>query len=402
MKNLANKLRPETLDDVVGQKEVVSLLKKVASNKLTNSFIFFGESGVGKTSCAIALANDLELKYELFNASVDKKEDLIKGLQNNELLIIDEIHRLNKDKQDILLSFLELDKVTIYATTTENPYFKINPALRSRMQILQFNKLSEEEMFYGIKNILKKHYSNLIVEDKIIKILIKNSGGDYRFCINNLQMIALLNKDNKITENDLKSVIPNINFYSDKDSTSHYNNLSAFHKSLRGSDVDAALYYGTILLKSGDIEGLFRRLTACAYEDIGLADPNIGLKIEAAYKAFERLGLPEARLPIYYSIITIALTPKSNTIYESINKIEEYVNQGNIFEVPLHLRDGHYSSASKLGIGNYIYPHDYPRHFVKQKYLPKQVKQSFFEPCENDSKKIKEYYNFVKNEFNSK
>ncbi len=165
MNNLANELRPKTLDDIIGQKQVVDLLKKVAKDRIHSSFIFFGESGTGKTSSAVALANDLGLKYNYFNASVNSKAELTKMLSDNEVLIIDEIHRLNKDKQDILLSYLEFDKIIIYATTTENPYFRVNPALRSRMQILQFTKLSEDEMFEGVKLNLKKHFPNYEMDD---------------------------------------------------------------------------------------------------------------------------------------------------------------------------------------------------------------------------------------------
>lgn len=244
MNNLANELRPKTLDDIIGQKQVVDLLKKVAKDRIHSSFIFFGESGTGKTSSAVALANDLGLKYNYFNASVNSKAELTKMLSENEVLIIDEIHRLNKDKQDILLSYLEFDKIIIYATTTENPYFRVNPALRSRMQILQFTKLSEDEMFEGVKLNLKKHFPNYEMDDSTIKVFVKLSNGDYRSCLNNLQMLILMTKNKQISLDDIKKFVPNISFYSDENSSSHYNNLSAFHKSLRGSDVDASLYYG--------------------------------------------------------------------------------------------------------------------------------------------------------------
>ncbi|MCE6091213.1 replication-associated recombination protein A [Mycoplasmopsis agalactiae] len=382
MKNLANELRPKTLDDIIGQKSVVELLKRVARDKIYSSFIFFGESGTGKTSAAVALANDLGLKYDYFNASVNSKAELIKMLADNDVLIIDEIHRLNKDKQDILLSYLEFDKIIIYATTTENPYFRVNPALRSRMQILQFTKLSEEEMFEGIKHNLKKHFSDYQMDESTIKVFVKLSNGDYRSCLNNLQILTLMTKNKQISLDDIKKFVPNISFYSDENSSAHYNNLSAFHKSLRGSDVDAALYYGAIIVKSGDLQGLFRRLIACSYEDVGLADPNLQIRVKNAIDCAELLGLPEARLPIFYAIISVALAPKSNSVYDAISNVEGYINQGNIYDVPKFLRDGHYASAVKLGdsIG-YKYPHDFSNHFVKQEYLPKEAKgnQFFFQ-----------------------
>ncbi|EIN14892.1 ATPase, AAA family [Mycoplasmopsis agalactiae 14628] len=398
MKNLANELRPKTLDDIIGQKSVVELLKRVASDKIYSSFIFFGESGTGKTSAAVALANDLGLKYDYFNASVNSKAELVKMLADNDVLIIDEIHRLNKDKQDILLSYLEFDKIIIYATTTENPYFRVNPALRSRMQILQFTKLSEQEMFEGIKHNLKKHFTDYQMDESTIKVFVKLSNGDYRSCLNNLQILTLMTKSKQISLDDIKKFVPNISFYSDENSFAHYNNLSAFHKSLRGSDVDAALYYGAIIVKSGDLQGLFRRLIACSYEDVGLADPNLQIRVKNAIDCAEMLGLPEARLPIFYAIISVALAPKSNSVYEAIQNVEGYIDQGNIYDVPKFLRDGHYASAVKLGdsIG-YKYPHDFPNHFVKQEYLPKEAKgKQFFFSKETDSKKIAEYYKFVK------
>ncbi|NLS34721.1 replication-associated recombination protein A [Mycoplasma agalactiae] len=398
MKNLANELRPKTLDDIIGQKSVVELLKKVARDKIYSSFIFFGESGTGKTSAAVALANDLGLKYDYFNASVNSKAELIKMLADNNVLIIDEIHRLNKDKQDILLSYLEFDKIIIYATTTENPYFRVNPALRSRMQILQFTKLSEQEMFEGIKHNLKKYFPDYQMDESTIKVFVKLSNGDYRSCLNNLQILTLMSKNKQISLDDIKKFVPNISFYSDENSSAHYNNLSAFHKSLRGSDVDAALYYGAIIVKSGDLQGLFRRLIACSYEDVGLADPNLQIRVKNAIDCAELLGLPEARLPIFYAIISVALASKSNSVYEAISNVEGYINQGNIYDVPKFLRDGHYASAVKLGdsIG-YKYPHDFPNHIVKQEYLPKEAKgNQFFFPKETDSKKITEYYKFIK------
>ncbi|MGY5139246.1 replication-associated recombination protein A [Mycoplasmopsis gallinarum] len=397
MKNLANDLRPQTLNDIIGQKQAVNLLKQIAKNKLRTSFIFFGEAGTGKTSSAIALANDLKMKYGLFNATINSKNDLLNLIENNEILIIDEIHRLNKDKQDILLSYLEFDKIIVYATTTENPYFRVNPALRSRMQIIQFNKLSEVEIFDGLKNVIKNNYANMKISDEVLMALVRHSTGDYRSSLNDLQLLYLLKNDEEITFEDIKKLIPNINFYSDMNSSAHYNNLSAFHKSLRGSDVNAALYYGTIILKSGDYQGLFRRLLAHSYEDVGLADPNLALRVNNAFDVVEKLGFPEANLPVYYAIIASALAPKSNSVYKAMHKIIDFVDAGNIYEVPKHLRDSHYKSASKLGDGiGYKYPHDFPNSVVKQTYLPKEIKdKTFFTYSNNDLSKIKEYYDFL-------
>ncbi|WP_027120351.1 replication-associated recombination protein A [Mycoplasmopsis lipofaciens] len=398
MKNLANELRPKKLQQIVGQEHIKKILSEVVKKRMTNSFIFFGEPGIGKTSTAICLANELNLSYSILNPAVDNKKDLMKKLDENQIIIIDEIHRLNKDKQDILLSYLEYDKIIIYATTTENPYFRVNPALRSRMQILQFNKLTEDEILKGIKENINKNLFKLKIDDDVLLELIRFSSGDYRSCLNNLQMLSLLKTEEKITKLDLKKIIPNINFYSDMNSSSHYNNLSAFHKSLRGSDVHAALYYGELILKTGDYLGLFRRLNAAAYEDVGLADINLPIRIEAAFQAVERLGFPEANLPIYYIIISVALAPKSNSVYKSMKQTQNLINSGQIYDIPNHLKDAHYKSASKLDYGiDYKYPHDYNNHYVKQEYLPKKLKDiKLFCPNKTDNNKISEYYEMIK------
>ncbi|VEU60708.1 ATPase [Mycoplasmopsis bovigenitalium] len=396
MKNLANELRPKTLSQIIGQENNVKLLSKIVENKISTSFIFYGESGTGKTSAACALANEMNLKYALFNASIENKNRLLELLQDNQIIIIDEIHRLTKNVQDVLLSYLEFDKIIIYATTTENPYFRVNPALRSRMQILRFDKLDEKQVYLGIKDVIKNYFPELKINDDNIEKLVKYSSGDYRFCLNNLQMLALLGKDKEINEQLLKTIIPNINFYSDMNGDAHYDNLSAFHKSLRGSDVDASLYYGALILKTGDYQGLFRRITCVAYEDIALADPNIALRVEAALNAVERLGFPEANLPIFYLICYMALSPKSASTYKAMKNVQSYIEQGNVYDVPKILKEAHYSSASKLGNGvGYKWPHDYEGNWINQNYLPKQVNEKFFKPDWNDIDKIVNYYKSI-------
>ncbi|MHA0272743.1 replication-associated recombination protein A [Mycoplasma sp. 48589B] len=398
--NLANALRPKTLSDLVGQEHVIKLLKKVVVNGINSSFLFFGEAGTGKTSTAIALANDLGLKYDYFNASVDSKAKLVNILENNQCIIIDEIHRLNKDKQDILLSYVEFDKIIVYATTTENPYFKVVPAVRSRMQILQFNKISEVDIVNKLEQITKDNFPHLKVNRSQLLALAKLSAGDLRSSINNLQMLAnCVDEGDEITDEVIKTVVPNVNFYSDLDSCVHYNNLSAFHKSLRGSDPDAALYYGMLILQSGDIDGLFRRMLCVAYEDVGLASPNVSLRVAEAIRSFERLGLPEGKLPIGFAIIDLALAPKSNASYLAISQVDQLINSGGIYEIPKHLRDAHYSSASKLGDGvDYKYPHDYANNYVKQQYLPDEIKNiKFYWPQQNTNElNLEKYWNLIK------
>ncbi|TDV23059.1 putative ATPase [Mycoplasmopsis mustelae] len=402
-KNLANQLRPEKLEDIVGQEHIKKLLKEVIENKITSSFLFFGESGIGKTTTALMLAKQLNLKSGYFNASVDSKADLIKILDNSEVIIIDEIHRLNKDKQDILLSYLEFDKIIVYATTTENPYFKVNPAVRSRMQILQFYKISENEIAAALRKIINKRFQHLNISDANLLNLAQYSAGDLRASINNLNLLALLKKDNQeVSQSDLKTIVPNINFYSDAKQTAHYNNLSAFHKSLRGSDVDAALYYGFLILQSGDYDGLFRRMLAMAYEDIGLANPLVALKIETAIRVFERLGLPEGELALTTAIIELATSPKSNSVVIARDKVKAMLSEGKIYQIPKHLKDAHYKSATKLGDGvNYQYPHNFFMHWTQQNYLPNELLNTkFYHPCNNSNEqKIQNYWKQLKNDW---
>lgn len=400
-KNLANYLRPQSLSEIIGQDHLKELLNKITNQKIKVSLLFFGESGIGKTSTAFALANQMQLNYGYFNASVGSKNQLIELLQKNEILIIDEIHRLNKDKQEILLSYLEFDKIIIYATTTENPYFKVVPAIRSRVQILQFYKLSIEQIVLGLRKIVDEYFPDLNISDQKLSLLANYSSGDYRSSINNLQMLGHLKNDlSEITEKDLKTIIPNINFYSDQNSSEHYNNLSAFHKSVRGSDVNAALYYGFLILSSGDYDGLFRRMLALAYEDIGLANLAIGPRVLAAIQTFERLGMPEGELPIALAICDLAFSPKSNSTYLAKEKVKNIIlGQGKIYHIPAHLRDAHYSSANKLGDGiGYKYPHDFDNNWVPQMYLPKELRNEiFYIPGANKYEQdVKKYWEILK------
>ncbi|VEU76080.1 replication-associated recombination protein A [Mycoplasmopsis columboralis] len=400
MKNLANELRPNTIDEIVGQEHVKKLFKEVVKNNLTTSFLLFGESGIGKSSAATALAKELNKSYGYFNAATDSKKELIEILESCEVIIVDEIHRLNKDKQDILLPYVEFDRIIVYATTTENPYFKVNPALRSRMQILQLFKLTNEQIVAGLRKNITNHFNSLNISDELLNKLAFMSSGDYRIALNNLQMLSILKGNNlEVTEEDLRVIVPNVQFYSDAKGTSHYNNLSALHKSLRGSDVDAAVYYGMLIAKSGDFDGLFRRMLAVAYEDIGLASPTIHLKVHAAIEAYERLGVPEGLLPITYALMELALAPKSNSVVLARDKALSMIDVGNIYQIPQHLRDSHYASASKLGDGvGYKYPHDFENNWVKQQYLPKELKEEkFYQPGLNKrEQEIVKYWTEIK------
>ncbi len=399
MNNLANEIRPESLKDVVGQKHLMPLLENVISKKIMTSFLFYGKPGIGKTTLASILAKEMNRPYGIFNASKDSKANLVDLISSKDIIIIDEIHRLNKDKQDILLSYMEHSEIIIYGTTTENPYFIVNPAVRSRMQILELNPLETSDVISGLKHMVTKHKLDINFDEKTLEMIALSSSGDFRTALNTIDLISQIYPGEKVTEDMLEKVSPSIKFYSDKTGDGHYDFLSAFHKSLRGSDVDAVLYYAAIIVKSGDIQGLYRRMLAFTYEDIGLANSQMGLKVDAAINAMERLGFPEAYQPLGAILTELALSPKSNSSYMAMHMAKNIVDKGMIFNPPSHLKDAHYSSAKKLNKGqNYKYPHNFENNWVDQQYLPEQLKdQKIFEYGNNaNERKIKDYWKAIK------
>ncbi|TPR54348.1 replication-associated recombination protein A [Metamycoplasma neophronis] len=373
--NLANLVRPDNLESFICDKNKKILFQSVIENDDFRSFIFYGKPGTGKTTISYILAKNLKVSFDYFNAAIDKKEDLVYKLKTNKILIIDEIHRLNKDKQDILLPYLENDLITIYATTTENPYFKLNPALRSRCTIVEIEKPSTETIKNKLIEIAKEKDIDKNLKYNIYEFLAIQANGDFRSAINSLELVSLLSKNHEVSVEEVKKIIPSIQFASDEKADNHYDYLSAFHKSLRGSDCDAALYWGFVIVKSGDFDGLFRRMMCATYEDVGLANPSLGPQVQAAIQTFERLGMPEGYLPIANAILCICLSPKSNSAYLGAQAAMHIIDNKGVYEVPSHLKDAHYSSASKLGRGiGYKYPHDYTNHFISQQYLPDELK----------------------------
>ena len=372
MEPLAHILRPTKLDDIVGQKHLIGedkILTNLVKNKKLFSMILYGKPGIGKTSIATAIVNELGYKYILLNAVINNKKDFDDAINeakyNNEYIIImDEIHRLNKDKQDLLLPYLENGLITLIGMTTSNPYHKINPAIRSRCQIFELKELNDED----IKEALKKGISyleDIQIDDEAINYIVKLSGGDLRFAYNLLEVAYYSSSDKIVNIEHIKKINNKPVFFHDKNEDGHYDVLSAFQKSIRGSDVNASLHYLARLIEAEDLDSIYRRMTVIAYEDIGLANPSMGPKVDACINACERLGLPEARIPLATVVVELALSPKSNSAHVALDNALLDIRNGNTGNVPNHI---------KTNSKDYKYPHDYPNAFVKQQYLPDKIK----------------------------
>lgn len=383
---LANALRPVKLNDVIGQEHLIGkdkILTNLVKNKKIFSMILYGPPGVGKTSIANAIVNELNLKHRFLNAVVNNKKDFEivfdeTNIYGNIVLVVDEIHRLNKDKQDLLLPLLENGLITLIGLTTSNPYHKINPAIRSRCQIFELLPLSKEDIKKGLKNAIKS-LPDIKIKDKAINLISIMSNGDFRFALNLLE-VAYYASDKNITEEVIKKVNSKASNPMDEDETGHYDVLSAFQKSIRGSDVNAALHYLARLISSGDLDSIYRRMSVIAYEDIGLANPNMGVRVNACINACERIGLPEARIPLSQMIIDLCLSPKSNSAESAIDLALSDIEKGNIGKVPTHI------NAQAFG---YKYPHDYPGSYVVQQYLPDELKNRvYYKPKNNKYERV--------------
>ena len=381
MEPLAVKMRPKNLSEVIGQSHLIGqgkILTNIAKNKRLFSMILYGKPGIGKTTIALALVNEMGLKYRLLNATINNKKDFDTVVEEAKMyggivVLMDEIHRLNKDKQDLLLPYLENGLITLIGMTTTNPYHSINPAIRSRCQIFELKELSKGDIITGLKRAcLNEALENIKIKDEELEYIASLSGGDLRFAYNLLEMAYVATDDYNITLDVIKSINSKKVIFSDANGDGHYDLLSAFQKSIRGSDVDASIYYLARLIEAGDYESIYRRMSVIAYEDIGLANPIIGVKVDACINACERLGFPEARIPLSVMIIDMALSPKSNNGYSTLDKALNLIETKDTGNVPNHI---------KTSSPEYKYPHDYPNHFVKQQYLPDKIKNiKFFEP----------------------
>lgn len=393
-KPLALKLAPSTLSEIIGQKHLIGegkILTNLVKNKRVFSMILYGKPGIGKTSIANAIANDLGERYRFLNATINTKKDLDIVIEEAKMydgmiLIMDEIHRLNKDKQDILLPQLESGLITLIGMTTSNPYHAINPAIRSRCQLFELKELETEDIIEGLKRAIKHpDLKGIEIDDKSIELIAKLSGNDLRYAYNLLEVAFYSTDDKKITEEKIRKINNKPVFFSDKNGEGHYDVLSGLQKSIRGSDVDAALHYLARLTVEGDLDSIYRRLSVIAYEDIALANPAIGPRLDAAINAAERVGLPEARIPLGTIVVEMALSPKSNTAHIAFDEAIKDIEEGNVGTIPAHIK-----TNSPL----YKYPHDYKGAYVVQQYLPDKLKnKKYYHPKDiGYEKSIKEIY----------
>lgn len=386
MEPLAYKLRPTKLDDIVGQTHLVGkngVIRRLVNNKRLQSIILYGAPGIGKTTIATVIANELGWPCASFNASTDNKAtlktliDKANGYQS--ILIIDEIHRMKKDIQDYLLPYVEKGTVTLIGLTTINPYMSVNAAIRSRCLVYRLNPITNDDLKIICDRAISTYSGEVSIEDKAKDYIVNMSNGEVRVLINMIETLCnSLNEETVITLDYALNIIQKPALSFDKNEDGYYDTLSGLHKSIRGSDVNASMHYLAKLLTAEDFLPLVRRLYCVFYEDISLANPTLGPRVKAACEAALELGMPEAKLPLASIVVEMALSPKSNSSYLAICAALEDIEKGNSGNLPLHLKNT-YSFDKNQGV--YLYPHDYPGGWVNQQYLPDKIKDAiYYEP----------------------